>query len=176
MQTKPYTIVDQPNPISMYGKSKLLGEQYVRDLANRYFLVRVSWLFGRGNTNFVKKILEWSTGKKELKVVDDQAASPTYTVDLAKATLDLLITDLFGLYHITNTGFCSRYAWARYILDKTGWDGDLIPAKSGDFATPARRPIFSALDSFGTQESIGYNLPPWQDATDRFLKEVRVIP
>ena len=119
------------------------------------------------------------TGAKkrdELKVVEDQVASPTYTVDLAKATLDLLMTDIFGLYHITNTGFCSRYAWAQYILDKTGWEGELIPAKSTDFATPARRPVFSVLDPFGTQESIGYTLPPWQGATDRFLKELNGIP
>ncbi len=176
MQNKPYTIIDPPNPISMYGKSKLLGEQYVRDLADQYFLIRVSWVFGRGNTNFVKKVLEWSKGKNELKVVEDQVASPTYTVDLAKATLDLLTTNLFGLYHITNAGSCSRYAWAQYILDKTGWEGELIPAKSKDFATPAQRPVFSVLDPFGTKESIDYTLPSWQDATDRFLRELKVIP
>ena len=176
LQNRPYTIVDPPNPISMYGKSKLLGENFVRDLADRYFLIRVSWVFGRGNTNFVKKILEWSKEKRELKVVEDQVSSPTYTVDLAKATLDLLMTDIFGLYHITNTGFAPVMHGHSIFSIKQGGREKLIPAKSTDFATPARRPVFSVLDPFGTQESIGYTLPPWQGATDRFLKELDGIP
>jgi dTDP-4-dehydrorhamnose reductase len=171
-----YTIGDRPNPVSMYGKSKLLGEQFVRDLAERYYLIRVSWVFGRGNTNFAKKILEWSGEKRQLRVVDDQVASPTYTVDLAGATLDLLNSGRFGLYHITNSGYCSRYAWAAFILEKTGWSGELRPAKSGDFPTNARRPPFSVLDNFGTEETLGYSLPSWQDATNRFLKELEAIP
>lgn len=175
-QNKPYTIADTPNPISMYGKSKLLGEQFVKDLAHRYFLIRTSWVFGKGNTNFVKKVIEWSKAKNEVKVVTDQVASPTYTIDLAKASLDLLDTGLFGLYHVTNSGSCSRYEWAEYILGKMKWKGKLIPAKSRDFDTPAERPLYSVLDPFTTTDSIRYSLPPWQDATDRFLKELRVIP
>lgn len=173
--TRPYTIADTPNPINLYGKSKLLGEQYVRDLAHRYFLIRTSWVFGRGNSNFVKKVIEWSREKDELSVVTDQVASPTYTVDLAVATIDLLDTELFGLYHITNSGSCSRYGWAEYILKKMKWKGNLTPAKSKDFKSPADRPLYSVLDPFGTPESIKYNLPTWQDATDRFLTEIGVI-
>mgnify|MGYP001193217014 CR=1 FL=1 len=173
--TRPYTIVDTPNPINRYGKSKLLGEQYVRDLAHRYFLIRTSWVFRRGNSNFVKKVIEWSREKDELSVVTDQVASPTYTVDLAVATIDLLDTELFGLYHITNSGSCSRYALAEYILEKMKWKGKLTPAKSKDFNSPADRPLYSVLDPFGTPESINYNLPTWQDATDRFLREIEVI-
>jgi dTDP-4-dehydrorhamnose reductase len=170
---RPYTIADHPHPISRYGESKLLGEQFVRDLADRYFLIRVSWVFGKGNTNFAKKVLEWSNHKTELRVVDDQVSAPTYTVDLARATFDLVNTGRYGLYHITNSGTCSRYEWAAHILRTIGWKGDLLPARSTDFPAPARRPAYSVLDPFGTPETLGYGLPDWKDATTRFLQEVR---
>jgi dTDP-4-dehydrorhamnose reductase len=172
---RPYTVVDTPHPISRYGESKLFGEDIVRDLCHHYFLIRVSWLFGKGNTNFVSKVLDWSREKTEIAVVDDQISSPTYTVDLAKATLDLVSTHSFGLYHITNAGACSRYDWARYILEKTGWTGRLLNVKSRVFKTPAHRPAYSVLDNFGTHETLGYTLPSWQDATSRYLREIGVI-
>jgi len=176
-KTRPYTIADQPHPLSRYGESKLLGEMNVRDLCEQYFLVRVSWVFGKGSTpNFPAKVLEWSRGKQELSFVDDQVSSPTCTVDLAKATLDLVGTGSFGMYHITNTGSCSRYAWARFILDQIQWQGTLSRAKSADFNTPAERPAYSVLDNFGTREVLGYHLPAWEDATLRYLRETGAIP
>ncbi|MHB8163112.1 MAG: dTDP-4-dehydrorhamnose reductase [Methanoregula sp.] len=171
----PYCVTDKPHPINRYGESKLLGENHVRDLCDHYFLIRTSWVFGRGNMNFAKKVQEWSKNKKEISVVDDQVSTPTYTVDLAKATIDLLSTKKFGLFHITNTGSCSRYDWAQYILQQVGWKGKLVRAKSADFKTAAERPAFSVLDNFGTDEVLGYSLPSWQDATSRFLKEKGVI-
>ncbi len=173
---RPYTIADTPGPISRYGQSKLLGEQMACHHADRYYLIRTSWVFGNGPSNFVKKILEWSADKTELSVVDDQVSSPSYTADLASATLDLLSTRSYGLYHITNSGSCSRFEWAQYVLGKSGWEGRLIPAKSGDFKTAAERPAYSVLDTFGTGEVLGYSLPDWQDATSRFLKEIGAIP
>lgn len=167
-----YTLVDTPAPISRYGESKLLGEQMVMRHAIRYYLIRVSWVFGTGNTNFVRKVLEWSNQGSQITVVDDQISSPTYTRDLAQASLDLINTGEYGLYHITNTGYCSRLDWAAYILNQIGWTGELIPGKSIDFKTAAARPTFSALDNFGTRQTIGYDLPPWQDATERFLHEI----
>jgi dTDP-4-dehydrorhamnose reductase len=173
---RPYTVVDTPHPISRYGESKLLGENIVRDLCHLYFLIRVSWVFGKGNSNFVSKVLDWSREKTEISVVDDQISSPTYTVDLAKATLDLVATRSFGLYHITNAGACPRYEWARFILEKAGWTGKLLKVKSGEFRSPAQRPAYSVLDNFGTHETLGYTLPSWQDATSRYLREIGVIP
>ncbi len=173
---RPCTIADLPGPASRYGQSKLLGEEIVSRHADRYYLIRTSWVFGNGPSNFVKKILEWSADKTELAVVDDQVSSPTYTADLASATLDLLSSGSYGLYHITNSGSCSRFEWAQYILGKSGWKGRLIPAKSGDFKTAAERPEYSVLDNFGTEEVLGYSLPHWQDATSRFLNEIGVIP
>jgi dTDP-4-dehydrorhamnose reductase len=172
---RPYTVVDTPQPINRYGESKLLGENVVRDLCDHYFLIRVSWLFGKGNTNFVSKVLDWSREKTEIAVVDDQISSPTYTVDLAKASLDLVSTHSFGLYHITNAGACPRYDWARYILEKIGWPGNLVSVKSIAFKNPAQRPAYSVLNNFGTRETLGYILPSWQDATSRYLREIGVL-
>jgi dTDP-4-dehydrorhamnose reductase len=172
---RPYTIADNPHPISRYGESKLLGENIVRDLCEHYFLIRTSWVFGKGNSNFARKILEWCRDKSELSIVDDQISSPTYTVDLAKATLDHLATNSFGLYHCSNSGICSRYEWAQFILQHVGWKGVLRRAKSSDFKTAAQRPVYSALDNFGTEETLGYMLPTWEDATTRYMKEIEVI-
>ncbi|MFX0094547.1 MAG: dTDP-4-dehydrorhamnose reductase [Candidatus Hodarchaeota archaeon] len=168
----PYTILDTPSPISKYGESKLLGEKFVQQHANRYYLIRVSWLFGKGNENFVTKVLRWSKGKNELKIVIDEVSSPTYTIDLANATYRLLKTEAYGLYHITNSGKCSRYEWSKYILDEVGWEGNLLETTCKDFDLPAKRPEFSVLDNFGTKEIIGYELPNWKDATSRFLREL----
>ena len=172
----PYTIAESPRPISRYGMSKLLGETMVRDIASHFILIRTSWVFGAGNDNFPKKILDWSKGKKELRVIDDQVASPTYTVDLAAAALELIKKNGRGLFHVTNSGHCSRYDWAKHILDACGWEGILVRGKSDEFPTAAKRPAFSALDNFGTPEALGYSLPGWKDATERFLKELEVIP
>lgn len=171
----PYTIFDNPHPISKYGESKLLGEFYTQQIAHNYFLVRISWLFGLGNVNFVKKVLKWSKDKDQLRIVDDQVSAPTYCFDLAKATYDLIQTRAFGLYHITNTGFCSRYEWADYILHKIKWKGELLRAKTSEFDLPAQRPRFSVLDNFGTKETIKYLLPDWKNATTRFLSELELI-
>lgn len=173
---EPYTILDNPHPISKYGESKLLGERNIQYITQKYYLIRVSWLFGKGNENFVKKIISWSSkNKKELAVVDDQVSSPTYTKDLAKITYDLIQTEAYGLYHITNSKFCSRFEWARHIVDKLEWDGEIKRAKSKDFNTLVKRPEFSVLDNLGTKETVGYNLPHWKDATERFLHELKVV-
>ncbi len=168
---RPYTISDLPSPINRYGESKLLGERFVRDLSERYFLIRVSWVFGKGNENFAQKVVEWSRNFRELRIVDDQVSSPTYTRDLALATLDLINSGLFGLYHITNHGYCSRYEWASNILESIGWDGLVIRTSSNDIPLLAKRPRCSVLDNLGTPETLGYDLPDWKDATKRYLRE-----
>jgi dTDP-4-dehydrorhamnose reductase len=172
---RPYTLADTPRPVNRYGESKLLGESCVRDLAERYLLIRTSWVFGPGKDNFIRKIIKGSSEHKELKVVTDQVSSPTYTNDLAHATLDLIRKQAYGTYHITNSGYCSRYEWAAHILDQVGWNGCLIPATSDEFSSAAARPAFSVLDNFGTEETIGYALPDWKDATNRFLEEPELI-
>jgi len=168
----PYTIADQPCPLSLYGESKLLGEEQLKLNGERFFLIRTSWVFGQGNENFATKLLQWAKNKTELRVVTDQVSSPTYTRDLAQATLKLLVTGRYGLYHVCNSGSCSRYEWAEFVLKQINWSGKLLPAKSADFDTPAARPQYSVLDSFPYSQLVGEDLPGWQEATAHFLKEI----
>lgn len=164
----PYTIYDTPDPINKYGESKVLGERFVMSFSNRYYLIRTSWVFGDG-MNFVRKVLEWSKKSKVLRIVDDEVSSPTHAPDLAKATWELIQLKAYGLYHITNSGYCSRYEWAEFILNKIGWNGELRRAKQKDFNLPAKRPRFSVLDNFGLEETVGVKIPHWKTAVERFL-------
>ena len=173
----PYTIADHPNPINRYGQSKHLGERLVESVSRRFFIVRLSWLFGIGNdaiatATFPKKILEWSKSKRQLKVVTDQVSCPSYTVDIAQATLPLIRSGAYGLYHLTNQGYCSRFDWARFILQQVKSSTEVVPATEVDFPTPAKRPRFSAMDSFPIKDTVGMLPPTWEDATQRFLKEL----
>ena len=169
----PYTVADPPCPLSRYGTSKLLGEKMVRHHCPRHYIIRTSWVFGKGGKNFAEKIISWSRTKDELRIVDDQVSTPTYTVDLATATLELLETGLYGLHHLTNSGSCSRYAWAKKVLELAGWNGTLIPAKTADFPTPAERPLYSVLDNFGTEELLKRPMPTWDDAVKRYMESGR---
>lgn len=168
---RPYTIAEVPDPISSYGQSKLSGEELLSEHAKRYFLIRTSWVFGHGANSFPSKVLQWASSKEELRIVDDQVASPTYAADLAGAALKLVDSGRFGLYHVTNSGQCSRYGWAAHILERRGWKGVLTPARSSEFDLPAARPAYSVLDNFPLASTIGAEMPNWKDATDRFLKE-----
>ena len=167
---RPYTVADLPDPVNSYGQSKLMGEELLAEHSNNYFLIRTSWVFGTGVNSFPSKVLEWASCKKELRIVDDQVSSPTYAADLAASTLKLIDTGSLGLYHVTNTGQCSRYEWAAYILKIMGWDGVLKHANSSEFQLPAERPAYSVLDNFPLARTIGAEMPQWEDATDRFLK------
>ena len=168
--TESYTIADRPCPINKYGKSKQLGEFFLQNYLDRHYLIRTSWVFGDGKHSFPNKLLDWKLEKKTLRIVDDQISSPTYSEDLATAVIKLITTDNFGTYHITNSGHCSRYEWAKFILDRTDWKGKLEKAKSSEFDTAARRPLNSVLDNFPLQESLDFKLPSWQEATEKFLK------
>jgi dTDP-4-dehydrorhamnose reductase len=170
--TRPYTIADLPNPLGRYGLSKLRGELEVQALARRHYVVRLSWVFGAGNDNFARKVLGWARGRASIQVVDDQVACPAYTADLAPALLELLGSGAFGLYHLANQGHCSRHAWARHLVSAAGLGVEVLPASSKAFPTAAARPAFSALDCFPLEGILGRMLPPWQDATERFLLEI----
>ncbi|MDI6851737.1 MAG: dTDP-4-dehydrorhamnose reductase [bacterium] len=171
----PYTTIDLPNPINTYGKSKLQGEIFVQEIAKRYFLIRVSWVFGFGKTNFPLKLIEMASQNKVIKVATDQVNSPTYTIDSAKGIIELILKGKFGLYHVANSGYCSRYEWAEAILKNWGWEGELLPAKTEDFPSLAKRPLFTALDTSKFTEETGFIMPDWRDAVKRFIKKLREI-
>ena len=167
-----YTIFDTPNPLTKYGESKYLGEKLLSTFYDNFALIRTSWVFGKGNVNFAKKVIEWSKNEKSLSLVVDEVSVPTYTVDLANATWGIIKLKARGLYHISNEGECSRYEYGKYILEKIGYDGEIRKAYQKDFNLPAKRPKYSKLDNFGLFETTNFKMPEWKDAVDRFLKEL----
>lgn len=173
-KTAPYTIADEPRPLSAYARSKLRGEREVAAHCRRFYVVRLSWLFGQsGQANFPRKVLAWAKGKEVLKVVDDQVSRPTYTADVAPVLIKLLESGAYGLYHLANRGLCSRFEWASHIVNAAGLPVKVLPAKTGEFQEAARRPAYSALDLHPLDQMFG-PLPHWQDATDRFLAGIGV--
>ncbi len=140
----PYHEWDPTCPVNRYGLSKLMGEQFVTSLTNRYFIVRTSWLYGRNGKNFVNTISRYLDERESLSVVDDQRGCPTFTIDLA-AKLRELIGKGYGTYHITNSGDCSWYEFARKIADLRGSGTKIIPVTSDNFPRPAKRPSNSVL-------------------------------
>ena len=169
----PYTEEDVPNPLSVYSKSKYDGERYALQYSKTY-LVRTSWVFGMGNNNFCKQVINWSRKNKVLKIVDDQISVPTYSKDLAEFSWELLLTDEYGLYHFSNRGEASKFNQAKYILNKIGWNGKLQRAKTQDFNLDAERPTYSKLDSYKIENILHSKIPHWKEAIDRFLEEMVV--
>ena len=167
----PYTEEDQPNPISVYADSKYQGEQAVLSSYKNSFVIRTSWVFGMGNNNFTKQVIGWSENRDSLNIVDDQRSSPTYSRDLAEYSWDLIKTNKFGLYHLSNSGECSKYEQAKYVLDYIGWKGTLGTAKTTDFNLPAKRSVYTKLDSSKVESVIGKKIPHWQSGIKRFLIE-----
>ena len=136
------------------------------------FIIRTSWVFGIANNNFNKQVINWSNGKSELSIVDDQISSPTYSKDLARYSWELFKTKRSGLYHLSNDGEASKYDQAKYILDKIGWQGKLNRAKTKDFNLKAKRAEYTKLDSSKLEKVIDKKLPSWQSGIDRFLEEL----
>ena len=170
---KPYLEDDEPRPLSVYGKSKREGELAVMKAFSKVFIVRTSWVFGIGNNNFVKQVVEWSKKNSVLKIVDDQISAPTYSYDLALYSWKLLLTKQYGVYHLSNAGIASKFDQAKYVLEKINWKGQLMPAKTQDFNLKAQRPVFSKLDSSLLEGKIKEKIPTWQSGIDRFFEEWR---
>ncbi|SDD30513.1 dTDP-4-dehydrorhamnose reductase [Paenibacillus sp. UNCCL117] len=167
---EPYKENDCTQPLGVYGRSKLAGEQLTRELNARHFIVRTSWLYGRDGSNFVTKILAAASNKRELTVVDDQYGSPTYTVDLAVCIGRLLETNAYGLYHVSNRGFCSRYTFAEAILAAAGRrDVRIRPARSDEFVLPAPRPANSALTDLALRRARLPRMRDWKSALEHFI-------
>lgn len=171
----PYTELDLPGPVSVYGTSKLAGEHLVRATCPQSFVVRTCGLYGRptsaGKGNFVRTMLKLAKDRDELKVVDDQHCTPTSTADLAAAIIALLETDAYGLYHITNAGSTTWYGFAKAIFELSGIDIRVTPIASAEFAAAARRPPYSVLDCTRFTERTGATLRPWRDALAEYLSQ-----
>ena len=167
---EPYHEYDVPSPANPYAYSKWVGEQAVRQSAQRHYVVRTSWLFAHGGRNFVQSILGAAANGKALRVVTDEVANPTYTNDLAEAISALIATGRYGTYHLVNTGFCSRYEFARAVLDCAGYASlPVQPITSREWPRPSTPPPYSPLiNSAGPLA--GVTLRPWQEALTAFLE------
>lgn len=166
---RPYREDDITCPNSVYGTSKLMGENFVREFCSKYFIVRTAWLYGEGN-NFVRTMLKLSETNSELNVVNDQIGSPTSTVDLAKAIIDLIHTEHYGTYHGTCEGQCSWYDFAKKIFEIKNIDIKVNPVTSDEFKRPAPRPKYSVLDNF-MLKLVGLNsFRKWEDSLEEYLK------
>ncbi|MGL5100254.1 MAG: dTDP-4-dehydrorhamnose reductase [Fusobacteriaceae bacterium] len=170
----PYTEEDEVSPLSVYSRAKALGEKLTLEAYDKSFVVRTSWVFGIANNNFNRQVINWSKGRDNLSIVDDQTSSPTYSYDLALYSLKLLATKRYGLYHLSNSGEASKYDQAEYLLDSIGWTGTLNRGRSADFKLPAKRAEYSKLDSSKLEAVIGEKLPTWQSGIDRFLDEMKM--
>lgn len=147
--TSPYKEWDMPDPKSIYGKSKLLGEQYVRQLTNKHYIIRTSWLYGENGKNFVQTMLRLAKEREEIGVVNDQKGSPTYTGDLAIAISQLIQTQAYGTYHLTNSGSCTWYEFALEIFKQAGVNGIQVnPITTEEINRPAPRPGYSVMDNY----------------------------
>lgn len=167
----PFEPADKTNPKSVYGATKLMGENAVRKILEKYFIVRTSWVFGVNGNNFVKTMLRLGKERDTVSVVDDQIGSPTYTPDLARLICDLIVTENYGVYHGTNENYCSWAEFAAEImrLGKTGCTVKPIP--SSEYPSKAERPLNSRLSKKCLDEIGISRLPSWQNALERFMKE-----
>lgn len=177
---KNYFEVNSPkNGLSVYGKTKSAGEDFVTSTLKEYWVIRISWVFGINGNNFIKTMLKLAkNGKKELNVVDDQIGSPTYTYDLAKLMCDMIETNKYGIYHATNEGICSWYEFAKYIFEVAGYnDIKVNPVSSIEYKklvpNQADRPLNSRMSKRSLDEAGFKRLPSWQDATKRYIEELK---
>lgn len=176
LRSTPFRESDAPGPVSVYGLSKLAGEYLVRARTPRHFVIRTCGLYGVWGSggkggNFVETMLRVAGQHKPLRVVQDQRCTPTYTVDLAAATVALLRTPNYGLYHLTNAGSCSWYEFAHAIFDLKGVSADLSPISSSEYKAVARRPAYSVLEPAG-YTAVGLPaLRPWREALAAYLQE-----
>lgn len=169
---RPWEPEDQRNPQSVYGLTKCEGEMAVQELLEKYFIVRIAWVFGINGKNFVRTMLKLAETRDTLTVVDDQFGSPTYTYDLAKLLADMIVTDKYGIYHATNEGICSWYEFACAIFKEACITMDVRPVSTAEYGAKAKRPANSRMSKEKLTEMGFEKLPTWQDALHRYIQEL----
>ena len=171
--TRPWVEDDEIGPISIYGKSKLKGEEAILEILDKFFIIRTAWLYGINGGNFPKTMLELAKSHSEITVVYDEVGTPTYTPDLAEAISKLIETDYYGIYHITNSGSCSWCEFARYIFEVAGKDVKVIPVTASEFARPAPRPHYSVLENKKWIDNGFEPLRSYKDASKEYIELIK---
>jgi dTDP-4-dehydrorhamnose reductase len=172
MNDKPWNEEDKLDPISVYGESKLKGEIAIQEIIDKFFIIRTAWLYGVNGNCFPKTMLELSKNHDELSVVTDQIGTPTFTQDLAIAISKLIKTDYYGIYHITNSGFCSWYDFTKLIFKLENIGVNLKPVSSDEFPRPAKRPNYSVLNN---KNWIKHNFKPLRDYSEAIEEYLNLI-
>lgn len=174
---QPYDEFAPVHPINVYGASKLAGERFVSALHRRYFIVRTSWVFGVHGHNFVKTMLTLAATNSEISVVSDQVGCPTYTVDLAACIIGLMETNHYGIYHVSNSGSCSWYEFAKEIFAQAGIESliQVRPIPASEYLRPAHRPAYSVLEPMALRLSGHPILRSWQEALAAFCLELQGV-
>ena len=172
---EPFDPDDTPAPVSVYGATKYEGEKAVTDILDKFFIVRIAWVFGINGKNFVKTMLNLGKTHDTLTVVNDQWGSPTYTYDLAKLLVDMILTEKYGIYHATNEGFINWYQFACKIFEKAGMTNVTVkPVTTAEYGvSKAKRPFNSRMSKDKLVENGFERLPDWEDALDRYLTELK---
>lgn len=165
------TEFDTPDPQTVYGTTKLHGENFVKTLNPKHYILRTAWLYGDGN-NFVKTMIKLSENHKELKVVNDQVGTPTSTVDLAKVVIKLIDEKNYGLFHCTCKGVCSWYDFAKEIFRLKNIDIDVIPCTTEEFPRPAKRPKYSVLRNYMLEITTGDITKEWQESLKEYIENL----
>ncbi|MCF6156111.1 MAG: dTDP-4-dehydrorhamnose reductase [Candidatus Brocadia sp.] len=165
-----YIETDKPNPLSVYGKSKLEGELAIQEINDNYAIIRTAWLYGPYKKNFVTTMLNLGRKNRSVSVVTDQCGCPTYTADLSYAIWKIISLDLRGLYHVTNDGICSRYEWAKKIFALTGDQVSVLPLKTADYKRTANVPQNSSLNCTKYSTATGHKMRPWLEALEEYIK------
>lgn len=175
LSSRPYRETDVTNPINIYGKTKLAGERLLTASGCRNCILRLEWSYGQAGDNFIKKIIRAGQKNKQIKVVDDQIGSPTATTESAKAILALLKKRTEGIYHFAASGFASRYEVAKLIFEKLQMPVEVLPCKTSDFPSPAKRPLSSRFDCTKISKILDEPIETWQKPLELFLKQVKQI-
>jgi len=169
---RPYAETDAPNPINEYGRSKLAGEQLLAQSGCSHCIVRLEWTYGTHGNNFVTKIIERARASGQLKVVNDQVGSPTATTEVAGVACRLLEQRVEGLFHFANSGYASRFDVAKYIAEQCSLAAEVLPCRTSDYPSPARRPLNSRFDCSKIQALLGEPIRPWQESLASFLRHL----